>query len=87
MIIVKYLTELKKKQVVAYISSAEFERKVKNMETFKETAAKIKTQANNKPSMDEKRAIYTYHEQSKLDQLEINNTYNERDIYLKLAMK
>lgn len=69
------------------MDSAEFDRKVKHMEKSKETAAKIRRDANNKPSYDERKAIHMYEEQSNMDKVEIKNTYKEKNFYLQIALK
>lgn len=47
-------------------------------------AMKIKHERN---TSDERRAIALYEKQSKIDESEVNNAYQEKNMYLTLAVK
>lgn len=59
------------------------------MEKSKETASKIVQQAGGKLKVkgDELKAAVTHERQSSIDKNEIQNTYEEKNTYLRLAMK
>ncbi|GJQ73706.1 hypothetical protein Trydic_g14041 [Trypoxylus dichotomus] len=73
-------------RILSYIRSTEFERKVKNMEESKRTASKIELQ-NKNLSYDQRKAVTIHKKQSLIDEIEIENTYKEKNAYWKLALK
>ncbi|KAJ8960033.1 hypothetical protein NQ318_009470 [Aromia moschata] len=72
-------------QIMTYMKSDLFEKKIVNMEKAKETALNIQKQAQK--TQDEYQAVNIHVKQSKIDEIEIKNTKLERNQFLKLALK
>ncbi|KAB0793612.1 hypothetical protein PPYR_13232 [Photinus pyralis] len=79
--------DLQYQQVQSYVKSSVFEKKVRNMEKSKSAALSLKSQRSRKITTDEQRAIIIRDKQSVIDQTEINNTHEEKNMYLLLTMK
>lgn len=56
------------------------------METSRITAETLNKKFG-QSTQDEKRAMVTHQRQSKIDEIEIERTYNEKNMYLMLAAK
>ncbi|KAI4461961.1 serine/threonine-protein kinase atm [Holotrichia oblita] len=84
--IIARFTDAEYQRILSYIKSAEFERKVKNMEKSKQTAGMIESQSR-KLDYDQRKAITIHKKQSLIDETEIENTYKEKNVYWILAMK
>lgn len=73
------------RQIVNHMKSDLFQKKLTNMKKSKETALLIR---NKRGATDDERRAATIHEkQSRIDELEIENTKRERDGFLQLAIK
>lgn len=70
---------------MTYIKSAVFQRTIKNVERSRQKADDIKKKRN--LNDDERRARIILERQSKLDESKINSAYQEKDIFLHLAVK
>lgn len=84
--IVANFADVHYEKMQTYIKSTEFERKVGHKTKSKENATQLKTGLKNLNS-DERRALATFERQSKIDEAEIESTYNDRNMYCNLAMK
>ncbi|KAJ8917850.1 hypothetical protein NQ315_010763 [Exocentrus adspersus] len=72
-------------QIVTYMKSDLFQRKIVNMEKSKETASKMQKQ--NKKTKDECIAASMHNKQSNIDANEINSTKQEMNHFLKIALR
>ncbi|XP_018573379.1 serine-protein kinase ATM [Anoplophora glabripennis] len=72
-------------QVMTYMKSDLFQRKVINMEKSKETASKIQKQS--RKTKDEFIAANIHVKQSNIDAIEIENAKQERNQFLKIALR
>lgn len=57
------------------------------MEKLKEAALNIRKRSLSSNSIDERRAVVINERHSQIDEMEIKNTYKEKDTYLNLAVK
>ena len=84
--IVANFADVHYEKMQTYIKSTEFERKVGHKTKSKENARQLNTNLK-KLNADEKRALAIFERQSKIDEAEIESTYNHRNMYCQLAMK
>ncbi|KAG5880543.1 hypothetical protein JTB14_026776 [Gonioctena quinquepunctata] len=72
-------------QIMAYMKSELFQKKILNMDKAKRTAFDIQNQR--KRTYDESKAATIHHKQSNIDEIEINTTRQECNHFLKIALK
>ncbi|KAJ8933927.1 hypothetical protein NQ314_013683 [Rhamnusium bicolor] len=72
-------------QIMMYMKSDLFQRKIINMEKAKKAASDIQRQSNK--TYDERKAASIHVKQSNIDEIEIHSTNQERNNFLKIALK
>lgn len=73
-------------QVTTYMKSSVYQNKLQTIKKFKDISTNILKSGKEK-TQDYRRAMAIYDRQRAIDESEINNTRQEKDMYLKLAVK
>lgn len=72
-------------EILSYMKSSVYENKLKTINKFKEMAKNIMA-SDGVRTQDHRRAVAMYERQRAIDEIEVNNTQKEKQMYLKLAV-